>query len=142
MDPATGLPNAPYFRLIRDWEGRRAKRYNLALRVVLMSVKGGDQRARRALSWRLCRELRDSDFLASSGPVEVRILLTSPDAEHAETLCRRLEAMVEDLNSHIPEERRIEATFSIEEAEDPGDARPASDTTALEGGGSCTRATE
>ena len=120
MDPATGLPNVPYFRLIRDWEGRRAKRYNLALRVVAMSVTGGDQRARRALSWRLCRELRDSDFLASSGPLEFRILLTSPDAEHVHALCRRLESMVEDLNSHIPEERRLQATFRIEESENGG----------------------
>lgn len=121
MDPATGLPNVPYFRLIRDWEGRRAKRYNLALRVVAMSVSGGDQRARRALSWRLCRELRDSDFLASSGPLEFRILLTSPDAEHVPALCRRLDNMVQDLNTHLPEERRLQVTFRIEESENGGE---------------------
>lgn len=115
MDPTTGLPNVPYFRLIREWEERRARRYKQSVRTVTLSVRGGGERTRRALGWRLCRALRDSDFLASNGPTHFRILLTSPDAEHAEALCRRLEEIVADLNSHLQDEQRVEATTLIEE---------------------------
>ena len=115
MDPTTGLPNVPYFRLIREWEERRARRYRQSVRTVTLSVRGGDERARRALGWRLCRALRDSDFLASNGPGQFRVLLTSPDAEHAEALCRRLEEIVADLNTHLPDDQRVEATTLIEE---------------------------
>lgn len=122
MDPTTGLPNVPYFRLIREWEERRARRYRQAVRTVTLSVRGGDERTRRALGWRLCRALRDSDFLASNGPTHFRILLTSPDAERAEALCRRLEEIVADLNSHLDEGHRVEATTLIEETVGaPGD---------------------
>ena len=116
MDPTTGLPNVPYFRLIREWEERRARRYRQSVRTVTLSVRGGDERARRALGWRLCRTLRDSDFLASNGPTHFRILLTSPDAEHAEALCRRLEEIVADLNTHLGSDQQVEATTIIEEA--------------------------
>jgi hypothetical protein len=122
MDPTTGLPNVPYFRLIREWEERRARRYKLAVRTVTLSVKGGDERARRALGWRLCRALRDSDFLASNGPAQFRILLTSPDAEQAEALCRRLEEIVSDLNQHLGEDRKVVATTTIEEVTAPPDS--------------------
>ena len=128
MDPTTGLPNVPYFRLIREWEERRARRYKHSVRTVTLSVSGGDERARRALGWRLCRALRDSDFLASNGPMQFRILLTSPDAEQAESLCRRLEEIVGDLNQHLGEDRKVIASTAIEEVtagagstEDPGD---------------------
>ena len=90
MDPATGLPNVPYFRLIRDWEERRARRRKYSVRVLRVMVQGGDDRARRALGWRLCREVRDSDLIASQGSGHFRILLTSPDAENAELICARI----------------------------------------------------
>ena len=115
MDPTTGLPNVPYFRLIREWEERRARRYRQSVRTVTLTVRGGDERARRALGWRLCRTLRDSDFLASNGSAQFNILLTSPDAEHAEALCRRLEEIVADLNSHLRDDQQVEATTMIEE---------------------------
>lgn len=117
MDPATGLPNAPYFRLIRDWEERRARRHRLPLRVVKMTLDGGDDRSRRALTWRLCRSLRDSDFLASTGPMHFRILLTSPDTEHADTLCRRLEGVIAALNADLPDESRMSIALSIEDVD-------------------------
>ena len=119
MDPTTGLPNVPYFRLIREWEERRARRYNLAVRTVTLAVSGGDERARRALGWRLCRALRDSDFLASNGPAQFRILLTSPDAEQADSLCRRLEQVVGELNQHLPADRQVVGTTTIEEVTAP-----------------------
>lgn len=115
MDPTTGLPNVPYFRLIREWEERRARRYRTAVRTVTLSVSGGDERTRRALGWRLCRALRDSDFLASNGPAQFRILLTSPDAEQAESLCRRLEEIVADLNHRVGDDRRVVASTTIDE---------------------------
>src|SRR5688500_13881908 len=76
MDPATGLPNIPYFSLIRDWEDQRAQRRKYAVRVVKIWVEGGSDRIRRALSWHLCQEMRSSDLIASDGRAHYRILLT------------------------------------------------------------------
>lgn len=102
-DPATGLPNLPYFRLIRDWEHRRANRRQYAVRVLRVAVTGGDERLRRSLSWHLCRELRTSDLIASEGPGHYRILLTSPDAENVDAIRARIEEIAVELNGrHSP----------------------------------------
>lgn len=102
-DPATGLPNLPYFRLITDWEHRRANRRQYAVRVLRVAVSGGDERLRRSLSWHLCRELRTSDLIASEGPGHYRILLTSPDAENVDAIRARIEEIAAELNGrHSP----------------------------------------
>ena len=101
-DPTTGLPNVPYFRMIRDWEERRASRRKYAVRVLKIQVKGGDERIRRSLSWRLCREIRSSDLIASEGSSHFRVLLTSPDAENAEAIASRIEDMATEINTRHP----------------------------------------
>ncbi len=89
-DPATGLPNLPYFCLIQHWEERRARRRASDVCVICLHVHSGTEEARRALTIGLCQELRSSDLIASDGKNEFRILLTSPDAEKAEALVDRI----------------------------------------------------
>ena len=113
LDPTTGLPNVPYFRLIREWEERRAQRRSYSVREVTMKVSGGAIRVRRALSWRLCRELRESDLIASGGPGEFHILLTSPDAEYADRVCGRIEQMAADINQRHPDEPPLEVRMAV-----------------------------
>ena len=113
LDPTTGLPNVPYFRLIREWEERRAQRRSYSVREVTIRVGGGAVRVRRALSWRLCRELRESDLIASGGPGEFHILLTSPDAEYAERVCGRIERMATEINERHPDEPPLEVRMEL-----------------------------
>lgn len=94
-DPATGLPNIPYFTLVQDWESRRASRRDYSVCVLKLRVQGP---ADRTLAWRLCQELRSTDLIASEGRHFYRILLTSPDAENAEAICGRITAMIDRLN--------------------------------------------
>ena len=101
-DPTTGLPNVPYFCLIRDWEERRARRRKYAVRVLKVAVSGGSERVRRSLGWRLCQELRSSDLIASEGGEHYRILLTSPDAENVELIRARLETLATEINEREP----------------------------------------
>lgn len=119
-DPATGLPNLPYFSLIHDWERRRGGRRNYLVKVLSLVVRGPSD---RTLAWRLCQELRTSDLIASDGRHTYRILLTSPDAENAVAIGDRIRAMIEKLNSKR-EAEPLEAALTVEpdpEAEgDPG----------------------
>jgi len=113
-DPVTGLPNVPYFCLIRDWEERRARRRKYAVRVLKLAVSGGSDRVRRSLSWRLCQELRSSDLIASQGGEHYRILLTSPDAENVETIRARLETLTAELNEREPGEELLQMAVEID----------------------------
>jgi GGDEF domain-containing protein len=90
-DAATGLPNVPYFRIIQNWEERRAKRRKTLVRVIRVAVQGGAEGSRRALLWRLCQELRTSDLIASEGRDLFHILLTTPDAENAVAIAERVQ---------------------------------------------------
>jgi len=90
-DAATGLPNIPYFRIIQNWEERRARRRNTMVRVIRVAVEGGTDISRRALLWRLCQELRTSDLIASEGRDTFHILLTTPDAENAVSIAERVQ---------------------------------------------------
>lgn len=101
-DPATGLPNLPYFRLIQNWEERRARRRRSIVRVVRVHVGGGSDAVRRTLLWRLCQELRTSDLIASDGRDDYHILLTSPDAENAAAIATRVSRFAEVLNDGHP----------------------------------------
>lgn len=93
MDPATGLPNLPYFSIILDWEERRSKRRGYSVRVLTINAECHDEALLRSLGWRLCQELRDSDLIASEGGCTFQVLLTSPDAENAEAIAERIAAM-------------------------------------------------
>jgi GGDEF domain-containing protein len=128
MDPATGLPNLPYFGLIQQWEQRRAQRRRYAVRVVAVRADGGDDRTRRSLGWRLCQELRTSDLIASEGRGHYRILLTSPDAERAESVRERIEALAAELNVRHPAPEPLVLHVEVETPE----SRPDAD------GGPCT----
>jgi hypothetical protein len=97
-DSTTGLPNVQYFQLIRDWEERRASRRNYAVRALRISVEGGDDRIRRSLIWRLGREFRSSDLIASEGSAHYHVLLTSPDAENANAIRDRLAEITVEIN--------------------------------------------
>src|ERR1051326_8084210 len=97
-DPATGLPNLPYFCLIQDWEERRAQRRKTLVRVLHLHVISGGDAVRRTLMVRICQEVRTSDLIASEGRDEFRILLTSPDAEQAEGIADRIEQLAATLN--------------------------------------------
>src|SRR5688500_5155036 len=136
LDPTTGLPNVPYFRLIREWEERRAQRRRYSVREVTMRVSGGAVRVRRALSWRLCRELRESDLIASGGPGEFHILLTSPDAEQVERVCGRIEEMAVEINRRHPDEPPLEVRLDVSPAAayeiTPERAQPAAAAPAVE----------
>lgn len=101
-DPATGLPNIPYFSLIQNWEERRARRRKSLVRVIRLHVSGGGDAVRRALMWRLCQELRTSDLIASDGRDHFRILLTSPDAENADAIAGRVSHIAGTLNQTHP----------------------------------------
>ena len=113
-DPLTGLPNVPYFRMIRDWEERRASRRKYQVRVLKIEVRGGDERIRRSLSWRLCREIRSSDLIASEGSSHFRVLLTSPDAENAEMISGRIVEMATELNTRHPAPEPLELQVEVD----------------------------
>src|SRR5687767_15106021 len=113
-DPLTGLPNVPYFRMIRDWEERRAARRQYAVRVLKIHVRGGDERIRRSLSWRLCREIRSSDLIASEGSSHFRVLLTSPDAENAEAIAGRITEMATEINTRHPTTELLELEVELD----------------------------
>ena len=115
MDPMTGLPNIPYFEVIKEWEARRAERRNYAVRVLDVKVAGGGERLRRSLGWRLSQLLRASDLIASHGASHFRILLTSPDAENAESVASRVEQLASELNGRHPADPALEVAVAIEQ---------------------------
>jgi GGDEF domain-containing protein len=103
MDPATGLPNIPYFMIVQEWEERRARRRGYDVRVLTMAVECDDDALLRSLAWRLCQEVRNSDLIASEGRSKYRILLTSPDAENVAPIKARIEEMAKSLNREHPQ---------------------------------------
>ena len=113
-DPTTGLPSLPYFLLITDWEGRRASRRKYAVLVLKIAVTGGDDRIRRSLTWRLCGEFRSSDLVASEGSSHFRVLLTSPDAENADAIERRIHEVAGEVNSRYTPVEPLELSVEIE----------------------------
>lgn len=114
IDPETGLPNLPYYALIRDWEERRARRRDYCVREVTVEVMGGTERLRQTLAWQLRAELRDSDLIASNGRGHFEILLTSPDAEHAERLRERLRQLTEKINAPYPSWERVSVKVTVD----------------------------
>jgi hypothetical protein len=97
-DATTGLPSILYFRLVREWEERRAQRTGTRVRVIRLTVRGAVDRDRRLLPKKLCHELRQTDLIASDGPTRYYLLLTSPDAESLGAVMERVQQVIEALN--------------------------------------------
>jgi hypothetical protein len=123
-DPVTGLPNLPYFRLIRDWEERRGHRRQYRVAVLRLAVTGGGVRGLRSLPWRLCQELRDSDLIAAEDLTHYRVLLTSPDAERVEAVADRIRRVVDDVNRARSDEPSIAIAIEVDEREAPAASGP------------------
>jgi GGDEF domain-containing protein len=117
-DPGTGLPNGVYFRLICDWEVRRAQRAGGRVRVVTVLVDGGDAATRRHLVNELAREFRRSDLIACSGPGTVQMLFTSPDAEQTRRITERVSEIAETINRRDTGAPPVAARIEIEEEHD------------------------
>ena len=117
LDPATGLPNIKYFEVIQDWEAKRAERRNYLVRVLDIRIDGGGETTRRSIGWRLRQLLRASDLIASRGTDYFRVLLTSPDAEYAENVVRRVARMVQSINARHPADPPLDVQVAIEASE-------------------------
>jgi len=98
-DPATGLPNLPYFHLIHSWEERKAERRSTQVCAVHIQITAGSDLLRRALMVRLCQEIRASDLMASEGRNDLWVLLVTPDAERVEMLSKRIAEIVAAVNA-------------------------------------------
>jgi hypothetical protein len=119
-DPQTGLPSAQYFRIIREWEERRAKRRGYRVRVLHITVGGGEDRIRLSMAWRFCSEFRTSDLLASDGPGRYQLLLTSPDAEQCDSFRERLDRLAASINEAHPAPEPLTITVEVEPERDAG----------------------
>jgi hypothetical protein len=101
-DPATGLPNLPYFCLVHGWEERKAARRNTRVSVIHVAIPAGSDDLRRVLMVRMCQEIRTSDLIASEGRDALWVLLTTPDAENAEMIAGRITQLAASVNdTHV-----------------------------------------
>ena len=135
-DPDTGLPSVLYFRLVRDWEERRAARHGGRVRTIRILVRGGDDTACRRFTFGLCREFRKTDLIASSGRAHYRLLLVGRDADQTEAIRGRVERLQEDTNSRSTHGGGIEVEVAVDqlaplrerEAHEPPDLEHLEDT--------------
>lgn len=114
-DPDTGLPSVLYFRLVRDWEERRAARHGGVVRSIRILVRGGDDASCRRFTFGLCHEFRKTDLLASSGRGQYRLLLVGRDAENAEAIRARVTRLGQDTNARCSEGGSIAVEVSLDE---------------------------
>jgi hypothetical protein len=114
-DPDTGLPSVLYFRLVRDWEERRAARHGGGVRSIRIVVRGGDDGSCRRFTFGLCHEFRRTDLLASAGRGQYRLLLVGRDAENVEAIHARVARLEQDTNARSPEGGSIAVEVSVDE---------------------------
>lgn len=114
-DPDTGLPSALYFRLVREWEERRAARHGGRVRTIRISVRGGDETSCRRFTFGLCREFRKTDLIASSGRAQYRLLLVGRDADQADAIRDRVERLRDDTNARSASDGTIEVHVMVDE---------------------------
>jgi hypothetical protein len=114
-DPDTGLPSLLYFRLVREWEERRAARHGGRLRTVRILVRGGDDASSRRFAFGLCREFRKGDLIASSGRTQYRLLLVGRDADQADAIRGRVERLQDDTNARSTQEACIDVEVAVDE---------------------------
>lgn len=118
-DPDTGLPSVLYFRLVREWEQRRAARHGGRVRTIRISVRGGDETSCRRFTFGLCREFRKTDLIASSGRAQYRLLLVGRDADQADAIRERVERLKDDTNGRSARDGTIEVQVAVEELTTP-----------------------
>ncbi|HZO20680.1 MAG TPA: hypothetical protein VFB46_16945 [Gemmatimonadaceae bacterium] len=114
-DPETGLPSVLYFRLVREWEERRAARHGGRVRTIRISVRGGDEMSCRRFTFGLCREFRKTDLIASSGRAQYRLLLVGRDADQADAIRDRVERLRDDTNARSATDGTIEVQVAVDE---------------------------
>jgi len=114
-DPDTGLPSVLYFRLVRDWEERRAARHGGRIRTIRIFVQGGEDASCRRFTFGLCHEFRKSDLIASSGRAQYRLLLVGRDADQAEAIRERVERLRDDTNARSTASGAIEIREVVDE---------------------------
>lgn len=119
-DPDTGLPSVLYFRLIREWEDRRAARHGGRVRTIRILVRGGDDASYRRFAFGLYREFRKSDLIASAGRAQYRLLLVGRDADQADAIRGRIERLQKDTNARSTNEGWIDVEVAVDE---PGPLR-------------------
>ena len=115
-DPDTGLPSVLYFRLVRDWEERRAARHGGRVRTIRIFVQGGEDASCRRFTFGLCHEFRKSDLIASAGRGQYRLLLVGRDADQADAIRGRVERLREDTNTRSAKESAIEVQVIVDES--------------------------
>lgn len=115
-DPDTGLPSVLYFRLVRDWEERRAARHGGRVRTVRIIVRGGDDTASRRFTFGLCREFRKSDLIASSGRGQYRLLLVGRDADQGDAIRSRVDRLRDDANGRSTPGGSIDVQVTLDAA--------------------------
>jgi hypothetical protein len=114
-DPDTGLPSVLYFRLVREWEERRAARHGGRVRTVRIAVRGGDDASGRLFTFGLCREFRKGDLLASAGRHQYRLLLVGRDVDQTDTIRERVERLAADTNARSSADAALEVQIEMEE---------------------------
>ncbi|MGQ0713493.1 MAG: hypothetical protein ACT4PJ_07150 [Gemmatimonadaceae bacterium] len=114
-DPDTGLPSVLYFRLVREWEERRAARHGGRVRTVRIAVRGGDDTSGRRFTFGLCREFRKGDLLASSGRSQYRLLLVGRDVDQTDTIRERVARLEADINARVATEAAIDVDIAVDE---------------------------
>lgn len=115
-DPDTGLPSVLYFRLVREWEERRAARHGGRVRTIRIVVRGGDDASSRRFTFALCREFRKSDLISSSGRAQYRLLLVGRDVDQADAIRGRVERLREDTNARSTKEGGIDVQVTVDES--------------------------
>jgi hypothetical protein len=115
-DPDTGLPSVLYFRLVREWEERRAARHGGRVRTVRILVRGGDDASCRRFTFGLCREFRKTDLIASSGRAQYRLLLVGRDADQTDAIRGRVSRLQDDTNARSTKEGSIDVEVAVDEA--------------------------
>lgn len=114
-DPDTGLPSVLYFRLVREWEERRAARHGGRVRTVRLAVRGGDDASCSRFTFGLCREFRKSDLLASSGRSHYRLLLVGRDVDQTDTIRERIAGLQADTNARSVKEAAIDVDIQFDD---------------------------
>jgi hypothetical protein len=114
-DPDTGLPSVLYFRLVREWEERRAARHGGRIRTIRILVRGGDDASYRRFAFGLYREFRKSDLIASAGRAQYRLLLVGRDADQADAIRGRVQRLQDDTNARSTKEAWIDVDVVVDD---------------------------
>jgi hypothetical protein len=114
-DPNTGLPSVLYFRLVREWEERRAARHGGRVQAVRIVVRGGDADSSSRFTFGLCGEFRKGDLIASAGRTQYRLLLVGRDADQADAIRARIERLRDDTNARSTTGGGLEVEVTVDE---------------------------